>query len=158
MKNENEKSLSQKAFANYSWAVTTKRLFRHARIIALGLGFIVFVVSMTFLVPRLWDDIGGIIACVFISFFAGFIPGGICMITYLTVFDHLYRNINRRERLLASLSEEEKRTILIDYIRNQIKESNGEIRFCEREIAPFERSKNYHKDRIDMLTSELSNL
>ena len=157
---KNKKSFNQEAFENYSWEVSTKKFFKHARISAFVLGGLAFIVSVILLAgSRFWDyGVAGTITCIFICLIPSFVVGGMWMSIFMILFEYPYRNRKKRERMIDKLSEAEKRTVLIDYIRKQIENSNREIRFCEREIAPFERAKNYHRDRIDMLNSELSNL
>ena len=159
MENQKEKSIEQIALENYVWGSGTEKFLKESKWTAFIIGSIAYVLSIIFLAydSWFWNADGGILICLFFCLMPAGMVGAIALVSY-GFFIGLYRGKGKTKKVIAGLSQEEKKKITKDYLNSEIQSWKKDITYCENQIKPYEESIQHHLNEISRLESELKKL
>lgn len=124
MKTENKQTLEQKAFASYSSKIMGKNMNKIARnfaFITAGLAIFTFCIYNTGSHLWLsWTNLTVGIISIFILLVIGFFAGGSFYILFFIFASWYYWSDSYSKKIASLLSEEAKKTIICEYIDEQI--------------------------------------
>jgi hypothetical protein len=149
MKNQNQKSIEQQALEDYAWKIGTDRLLKANKRFS-PIATVVVTMCIFFLHPSSY---------LFIKIFVGLLCGlGVWPIFKLSFFiftESCFRGTKKKKLIIASLSDELKKTIIKVFIQRQINQAEQNIAYCNKRIEPQARSIRYSEQQIKELEEKL---
>jgi len=143
MKTKNEESIEQ-IVEEYAWERGTKKFLKQSNTTAFIVGGITYVFFV------IWSG-GGI------SFLLSIMPAMIAVSIVLVIFiffSGLYRGKKKREKMIVALSEEEKRKIVIEYVKKRMQDISQSKQSSEKRIQELHTNILSYIIQLDDLEAE----
>ncbi len=144
MKTKNEKSMEQEALDEYAWKKGTKKFIKQFNTAAFFAGVITYVSFV------IWFS-GGL--SFVLSIGPAMLAVGIILVLSMP-FSGLYRGEKKREKIIAALSDEEKKKMVMDYVNKQIQDIQKTKKAYEEQIFQLHQSIYQCDDELGNLEVE----